>query len=52
MKESKTANNNDHSDGIVLDIDSEILEICIKFMHYKIINRKVTTERPPFPIDP
>ena len=24
-------------DGIKLDIDSEILEICIKFMHYKTV---------------
>ena len=25
--------------GIHLDINAEILEICIKFMHYKLINR-------------
>ena len=39
-------------DGIQLDIDKDILEICLKFMHYKTVNRKVSFERPPFHIDP
>ena len=40
------------NEGIKLDISSEILEICIKFMHFKLINRKVSFARPPFPIEP
>ena len=39
-------------EGINLDLPSDILEICIKFMHYKYVNRKVSFERPPFPIEP
>ena len=39
-------------EGIKLDITSEILEVCIKFMHYKVVNRKVSCDRPPFPIAP
>ena len=42
---------NEPTDGIKLKIDSEILEICIKFMHYKFINRQVRV-RPEFPIEP
>ena len=38
--------------GIHLDINAEILETCIKFMHYKLINREISTERPDFDIDP
>ena len=38
--------------GIHLDIEAEILEICIKFMHYKLINRKISMERPSFDIEP
>lgn len=52
MKEADPENNEKHADGIQLDIKSDILEICIKFMHYKTVNRKVSFERPPFPIAP
>ena len=51
MKESDPENNEKHADGIQLEITSEILEICIKFMHYKTVNRKISAERPPFPIE-
>ena len=43
---------NEPTDGIKLKIEAEILEICIKFMHYKFINRQVTFTRPEFPIHP
>ena len=52
MKESDPENNEKHADGIQLDITSDILEICIKFMHYKTVNRKVSIDRPNFPIEP
>ena len=52
MKESSAENNEQTGDGIQLEITSDILEICIKFMHYKVVNRKVSFDRPPFPIDP
>ena len=39
-------------EGIHLDIESEILDMCIKFMHYKLINRKISMERPAFDIEP
>ena len=39
-------------EGIKLDISAEILEICIKFMHYKLVNRMVSFERKEFHIDP
>lgn len=52
MKESDPENNEKHGDGIQLDITAEILEICIKFMHYKTINRKVSRDRPNFHIEP
>ena len=42
----------DPADGIKLELNAEILEICIKFLHYKVINRQVSFERPPFPIEP
>ena len=34
MKESLATKDNE---GITLDINAEILEECIKFMHYKIV---------------
>ena len=43
---------NNLEEGIKLDINSEILEVCIKFMHYKVVNRKVSFDRPPFPSEP
>merc|ERR1712098_967402 len=33
-------------EGIKVEITADILEICIKFMHYKTVNRKVSFERP------
>ena len=54
MKESK-AGGEEGGDGepaIELDVTAEILEICLKFMHYKTVNRKVSFERPPFHIEP
>ena len=36
----------DDDGAIHLNVDAEILEICIKFMHYKQINRQISTERP------
>ena len=40
------------TDGIKLKVPSDILEVCIKFMHYKLINRKVNPNaRPEFPIE-
>jgi hypothetical protein len=51
MKESDPENNEKHADGIQLEITAEILEICIKFMHYKTVNRKISVERPQFPIE-
>ncbi|CDW82758.1 UNKNOWN [Stylonychia lemnae] len=40
------------SKEISLDINAEILEICVKYLHYKLIYRKVSFARPPFPIEP
>ena len=38
---------------IEIDLDADILEICIKFMHYKHINRRPQVlERPDFPVVP
>jgi hypothetical protein len=51
MKESHAENNDEHADGIHLEITADILEICIKFMHYKTINRKISGDRPNFPIE-
>ena len=42
----------DPEEGIKLDINAEILEICIKFMHYKTVQREVSTERKIFHIEP
>lgn len=42
----------DPDGGICLDISSEILEVCIKFMHFKLINREISMERPNFDIEP
>ena len=39
-------------DGIKLDIPADILEICLKYMHYKTINRRISYQRPNFPIEP
>ena len=52
MKEADPENNEKHADGIQLEIDSSILEICIKFLHFKTVNRRVSFDRPPFPIEP
>ena len=52
MKESTDENNEQKGDGIQLEVTSDILEICIKFMHYKTVNRKVSFDKPPFPIEP
>uniref|UniRef100_A0A7S3CMD2 Elongin-C n=1 Tax=Strombidium rassoulzadegani TaxID=1082188 RepID=A0A7S3CMD2_9SPIT len=40
-----------HPDGTHLNITSDILEVCIKFMHYKTVNRKISFQRPNFDID-
>jgi hypothetical protein len=37
---------------INLAIKTEILEICLKYLHYKLIYRNVSFERPPFNIAP
>jgi hypothetical protein len=37
---------------IHLDIETPILETCLKYLHYKLIYRKVSFERPPFHIEP
>lgn len=37
---------------IHLNIKTEILEICLKYLHYKLIYRNVSFERPPFHIAP
>ena len=40
MKESKVNNNLlTGGEGIKLDMTSDILEVCIKFLHYKHVNR-------------
>ena len=40
-------------EGVRLEnIQGDILEICIKYMHYKIINRRVSFDAPEFQIDP
>ena len=37
---------------IKLNIDQEILEVCIKYMHYKLIYQNLPhTDRPQFHID-
>jgi hypothetical protein len=40
------------SKAINLAIKTEILEICLKYLHYKLIYRNVSFERPPFKIAP
>lgn len=35
---------------ISLQIKTDILETCLKYLHYKLIYRSVSFERPPFPI--
>jgi hypothetical protein len=37
---------------INLAIKTDILEICLKYLHYKLIYRSVSFERPPFNIAP
>ena len=42
---------------IELDLPCDILEICIKFMHYKTVNRRIefkapSNKPPPFNIEP
>merc|ERR1711957_472554 len=37
---------------IELDIPSDILEICIKYMHYKVIYKNLPGRRPKFDLDP
>lgn len=37
---------------INLAIKTEILEVCLKYLHYKLIYRNVSFERPPFNIAP
>ena len=48
----KDGEKDEDDDAIKLDVDAEILEICIKFMHFKYINRQISVERPNFEIDP
>jgi len=40
------------SNEIKLDIAAEILEICIKYMHYKMIYRNLPGRRPKFDLNP
>lgn len=37
---------------INLAIKTDILEICLKYLHYKLIYRNVSFDRPPFNISP
>ncbi|TNV73613.1 hypothetical protein FGO68_gene15968 [Halteria grandinella] len=37
---------------INLDLKTSVVETCLKYLHYKLIYRKVSFQRPPFHINP